>query len=105
MNAKSLLREFHRERTGVRYSAPHGMHDDCVIALALAAQHYTANKSRRSWADWVAPTDAKLERLIQEELARRDKALREALAERGQRYEDFVGGQPLEVGLARIRGW
>jgi len=40
-------------------------------------QHYTANKSRWSWADWVPPTGAKLERLIQEELARRDKALRE----------------------------
>jgi hypothetical protein len=38
------LREFGYEytRTGVRYSAPEGLHDDCVCALALAVQCYTA---------------------------------------------------------------
>jgi hypothetical protein len=28
--------EFEYTRTGVRYSAPAGLHDDCVCALALA---------------------------------------------------------------------
>lgn len=28
--------EFEYTRTGVRYTAPPGMHDDCVCALALA---------------------------------------------------------------------
>jgi hypothetical protein len=28
--------EYEYTRTGVRYSAPDGMHDDCVCALALA---------------------------------------------------------------------
>lgn len=32
--------EYHYTRTGVRYSAPEGMHDDAVYALALAHQHY-----------------------------------------------------------------
>jgi len=34
------LREFGYEytRTGVRYSAPEGLHDDCVCALALVTQ-------------------------------------------------------------------
>jgi hypothetical protein len=31
--------EFEYTRTGVRYSAPEGLHDDCVCALALANQH------------------------------------------------------------------
>lgn len=30
--------EYEYTRTGVRYSAPDGMHDDCVMALALAVQ-------------------------------------------------------------------
>ena len=30
--------EYEYTRTGVRYSAPEGMHDDCVCALALAVQ-------------------------------------------------------------------
>jgi hypothetical protein len=30
--------EYEYTRTGVRYSAPEGMHDDCVMALALAVQ-------------------------------------------------------------------
>lgn len=30
--------EYEYTRTGVRYSAPEGMHDDCVVALALAWQ-------------------------------------------------------------------
>ena len=28
--------EFEYTRTGVRYTAPEGMHDDCVMGLALA---------------------------------------------------------------------
>lgn len=31
--------EFQYTRTGVRYSAPEGFHDDCVCALALAVMH------------------------------------------------------------------
>lgn len=31
--------EYEYTRTGVRYSAPEGMHDDCVCALALAVHH------------------------------------------------------------------
>jgi terminase large subunit-like protein len=31
--------EYKFTRTGVRYSAPQGMHDDCVMALALAWHH------------------------------------------------------------------
>lgn len=31
--------EYEYTRTGVRYTAPAGMHDDCVCALALANQH------------------------------------------------------------------
>jgi len=31
--------EFEYTRTGVRYSAPEGFHDDCVCALALAVMH------------------------------------------------------------------
>jgi hypothetical protein len=30
--------EYEYTRTGVRYSAPEGYHDDCVIALALAVE-------------------------------------------------------------------
>lgn len=32
--------EYVYERTGVRYGAPSGMHDDCVIALALAVSRF-----------------------------------------------------------------
>jgi hypothetical protein len=36
------LREFEYQytRTGVRYSAPEGLNDDCVCALALANAHF-----------------------------------------------------------------
>jgi hypothetical protein len=32
--------EFEYTRTGVKYSAPSGLHDDCVCALALAYDHF-----------------------------------------------------------------
>ena len=32
--------EFEYSRTGVKYTAPEGMHDDCVCALALAVQQW-----------------------------------------------------------------
>jgi len=34
--------EYEYTRTGVRYSAPSGLHDDCVMALALAVHHAKA---------------------------------------------------------------
>ena len=37
--------EFQVTRTGVRYSAPDGMHDDCVCALALAVRHRSSGAS------------------------------------------------------------
>jgi len=32
--------EYAATRTGVRYGAPQGLHDDAVCALALARQHF-----------------------------------------------------------------
>ena len=34
--------EYEYTRTGVRYCAPAGLHDDCVCALALAVRHYAS---------------------------------------------------------------
>lgn len=36
--------EYQYTATGVKYSAPQGFHDDCVMALGLAWKHYTENK-------------------------------------------------------------
>lgn len=36
--------EYNYTSQGVKYSAPQGFHDDCVMALALAWQHFTKNK-------------------------------------------------------------
>lgn len=35
--------EYQYTATGVKYSAPQGFHDDCVMSLALAWNHYTKN--------------------------------------------------------------
>jgi hypothetical protein len=40
IRAELELFEYQYTRTGVRYSAPEGYHDDCVMALALAVHHY-----------------------------------------------------------------
>jgi len=37
--------EFEYTRTGVRYSAPQGLHDDCVCSLALAVDCYRNNRN------------------------------------------------------------
>lgn len=37
--------EYQYTATGVKYSAPQGFHDDCVMALALAWKHYSQNRS------------------------------------------------------------
>lgn len=47
--------EYEYTRTGVRYSAPEGMHDDCVMALALAVSIHTnkvSNKAGRIFSNW-----------------------------------------------------
>ena len=38
--------EYEYTRTGVRYSAPPGLNDDCVCALALAVEHYSTKPMR-----------------------------------------------------------
>ena len=38
--------EYEFTETGVRYSAPEGLHDDCVMALALAVEHCRAPNPR-----------------------------------------------------------
>lgn len=44
--------EYESHRTGVRYSAPEGMHDDCVMSLALAVEaKRTAPLLAVAWAD------------------------------------------------------
>ena len=51
------LTEFSYEytRRGVTYSAPSGMHDDCVCALALAVWQFEATKRNRDYISmkWV----------------------------------------------------
>lgn len=45
--------EYQYSKQGVKYSAPDGFHDDCVMALGLAWQHYTRygkNSGRYSFA-------------------------------------------------------
>ena len=46
--------EFEYTRTGVRYSAPEGMHDDCVCAHALAWQHWKSKASKHPASQWGA---------------------------------------------------
>ncbi|MBM3417691.1 MAG: hypothetical protein FJY17_02055 [Bacteroidetes bacterium] len=42
--------EYRYSAIGVRYSAPQGFHDDCVMALALAWQHYTRNTGQGKYS-------------------------------------------------------
>lgn len=41
--------EYVYSRTGVRYSAPEGLHDDCVCALALAVHHLPRARGGALW--------------------------------------------------------
>ncbi len=41
--------EYGYTRTGVHYSAPDGMHDDCVCALALAVQKLYGSRGNQAW--------------------------------------------------------
>jgi hypothetical protein len=40
--------EFQYGAGGVRYTAPPGLHDDCVMALALAVRHWRDRRKRTS---------------------------------------------------------
>lgn len=50
--------EFEYTRTGVRYSAPEGVHDDCVVALALAEE-----QRRRLFPETLNSTPGSLPRI------------------------------------------
>jgi hypothetical protein len=42
--------EYQYTAFGVKYSAPQGFHDDCVMSLGLAWHHYTRNKAQGSYS-------------------------------------------------------
>lgn len=44
--------EYEYTRTGVKYTAPEGMHDDCVCALALAYSGMN-NPADEPWSNWL----------------------------------------------------
>lgn len=73
------------------------------------AHHHIAHANRVDWAALMTPpSEARMAVLVREEMARQDKALREALANRKMTMtdrDDERGWEPLEAGLARIRGW
>jgi hypothetical protein len=46
--------EYEYTRTGVRYTAPAGLHDDCVMALGLAEEHFRHYNPRRQDAKPVS---------------------------------------------------
>jgi hypothetical protein len=47
--------EYQYTRTGVRYAAPAGYHDDCVMSLALAYRHYMTHGARHATKPHSAP--------------------------------------------------
>jgi hypothetical protein len=42
--------EYQYTAFGVKYSAPQGFHDDCVMSLGLAWHHYTRNRTQGSYS-------------------------------------------------------
>jgi hypothetical protein len=42
--------EYQYTATGVKYSAPPGFHDDCVMALGLAWHHYIRNQAQGKYS-------------------------------------------------------
>lgn len=59
--------EYQFTRTGVLYSAPEGLHDDCVVSLALAWQQYTNGNPDMAFirpdgvpriSPWISATDS-----------------------------------------------
>jgi hypothetical protein len=46
--------EYEYTKTGVRYSAPEGFHDDNVCSLALAVQHRNSNQGLSTWRKLAA---------------------------------------------------
>lgn len=46
--------EYEYSRTGVKYSAPEGLHDDCVCALALAVRKHTKPITAEGWLEYMS---------------------------------------------------
>lgn len=58
--------EFELTRTGVRYSAPEGLHDDCVCALALARQQWAEGTPAAALVEFMSNEAAKLRQSVEE---------------------------------------
>lgn len=79
--------EYEYSRTGVRYSAPSGLHDDAVCALALAVQQWQqiGRFTMQLWGgdEAVPQTLAESQRVTDEQLAAARQAVDEAVLSGG----------------------
>jgi hypothetical protein len=101
--------EYEYTRTGVRYMAAGGMHDDCVCALALAVNHSTAqNRSAYPFSRYLNDSEFRArvlgpERAVappketdEERIARRQAAYYGAAAQEGHPEGAREKGQAVE---------
>lgn len=76
--------QYAHTQNGTRYEAPRGLHDDAVMALALALHQYRQLDYRRDPVSRAsAPTAARMAQLIEEQLAREERMLAEEMAAGG----------------------
>ena len=73
--------EYEYSRTGVRYSAPEGMHDDCVTALALAAQKASSRPPHKIKARVVGAGSGVNRRKLRREKRQAVEASEEVISE------------------------
>ena len=75
---------------GVRCLVPHGVHDDCVMALAV--HHHVVHAHRVDWAALMTrPSEARIADLVREEIERQETYLQEALAKSRMTTADLEG--------------
>jgi hypothetical protein len=76
--------QYEYTQTGTRYSAPRGLFDDAVMALALANHHLRALDYERDPVTRTdVPNDARMAQLVREQMEREEKMMQEELARGG----------------------
>ena len=76
--------QYEYTQTGTRYSAPRGLFDDAVMALALANHHLRAMDYERDPVTRTdVPNEARMAALVREQMEREEKMMAEELARGG----------------------
>ena len=97
--------EYQYTRTGVRYSAPEGLHDDCVCALALAREQWTTTAPGKNLVQYYSEVARQIAEETRNEVTAEDHEFHNRFSHNVISREDTINNELTELYESTLRSY